>query len=87
MPESVQIKSPASQRGRDFGIILACFRDLGYSVEWRVINAAEYGYQQRRRRTFIYAYKNNTKYAKKLKKTKVLDIFCDDGFFDKSFSI
>ena len=57
------IKSPASQRGRDFGIILACFRDLGYTVEWRVINAAEYGYQQRRRRTFIFAYREDTKYA------------------------
>ena len=58
------LKSPASQRGRDFGIILACFRDEGYTVEWRVINAAEYGYQQRRRRTFIFAYKNELKYAK-----------------------
>ena len=48
------IKSPASQRGRDFAIILACFRDLGYTVEWRVINAAEYGYQQRRRRTSYF---------------------------------
>ena len=47
------IKSPAKQRGRDFGVILACFRDQGYSVEWRIINAAEYGYQQRRRRIFI----------------------------------
>ena len=28
-------------------------------MEWRVINAAEYGYQQRRRRTFIFAYKND----------------------------
>ena len=27
------IKSPASQRGRDFAIILECFRDLGYTVE------------------------------------------------------
>ena len=60
------IKSPAKQRGRDFGIILACFRDLGYTVEWRVINAAEYGYQQRRRRTFIFAYKNSTKYANRI---------------------
>ena len=51
------LKSPSKQRGRDFGIILACFRDEGYSVEWRVINAAEYGYQQRRRRTYIFAYK------------------------------
>ena len=59
------LKSPASQRGRDFGIILACFRDEGYTVEWRVINAADYGYKQRRRRTFIFAYKNEeTKCAK-----------------------
>ena len=57
------LKSPAKQRGRDFGVILACFRDEGYTVEWRVINAAEYGYQQRRRRTFIFAYKDTTKYA------------------------
>lgn len=57
------IKSPAKQRGRDFGIMLACFRDEGYTVEWRVINAAEYGYQQRRRRTFIFAYKNDLNYA------------------------
>ena len=55
------LKSPASQRGRDFGVILACFNDLGYTVEWRVINAAEYGFAQRRRRTFIFACKNTTK--------------------------
>lgn len=36
------LKSPAKQRGRDFGVILACFNDLGYSAEWRVINAADY---------------------------------------------
>lgn len=81
------IKSPASQRGRDFGIILACFRDLDYSVEWRVINAADYGFQQRRRRTFIFAYKNNTKYAKILKKTKEKAIIDSDGFFAKSFPV
>lgn len=56
------IKSPASQRGRDFGIILTCLRDQGYSVEWRIINAAEYGFQQRRRRIFIFAYKSNTEF-------------------------
>ena len=50
------LKSPASQRGRDFGVILACFAELGYSVEWRVINAAEYGAGQRRRRVFIFAF-------------------------------
>lgn len=49
------LKSPASQRGRDFAIILSCFDDLGYSVEWRVINSAEYGFSQRRKRTYILA--------------------------------
>lgn len=43
------LKSPARQRGRDFGVILACLWELGYSVEWRVVNAALYGAAQRRR--------------------------------------
>lgn len=95
------LKSPASQRGRDFGIILACFRNLGYSVEWRVINAAEYGYQQRRRRTFIFAYKNDTCYARNIESTtnyyneddlKICresagKIILKNGFFAKSFSV
>lgn len=49
------LKSPASQRGRDFAVILSCLYSLGYSVEWRVINAGEFGMPQRRRRTYIYA--------------------------------
>ena len=52
--------SPASQRGRDFAIILASLSDLGYDVEWRVINAADYGMPQRRKRTYIVAYKKNS---------------------------
>ncbi len=81
------VKSPAKQRGRDFGIILACFRDLGYSVEWRIINAAEYGYQQRRRRTFIFAYRNDTSYSKSIISSSVDKIIGTDGFFAKSFKI
>lgn len=57
------LKSPASQRGRDFGIMLACFRDEGYTVEWRVINAADYGLPQRRRRTFLFACREDTVYC------------------------
>jgi DNA (cytosine-5)-methyltransferase 1 len=49
------LKSPATQRGRDFAIMLACLSDLGYLVEWRVVNAADYGFPQRRRRVFIVA--------------------------------
>lgn len=95
------LKSPAKQRGRDFGIILACFRDEGYTVEWRVINAAEYGYQQRRRRTFIFAYKDNTKYENQISKALNFVNECTDensrnsaaklifsnGFFAKTFPV
>lgn len=81
------LKSPASQRGRDFGIMLACFAALGYSVEWRVINAAEYGAAQRRRRVFIFAYKNATNYGKTMRTTKAIDLINSDGFFAKTFPI
>lgn len=55
------LKSPAKQRGRDFAIMLKAFNDLGYSVEWQVINAADYGFPQRRRRVFIFAHKGEVK--------------------------
>lgn len=64
------LKSPASQRGRDFAIILASLSDLGYCVEWRVINAADYGMPQRRRRTYIVAYREGTQLAKEAARTK-----------------
>jgi DNA (cytosine-5)-methyltransferase 1 len=47
------LKSPSGQRGRDFAVMLASLADLGYEVEWRVVNAADYGYPQKRRRVFI----------------------------------
>lgn len=81
------LKSPSKQRGRDFGIILACFAALNYTVEWRVINAAEYGAAQRRRRTFIFAYSNNTEYAKSLVQKNESQIISANGFFAKTFPI
>lgn len=81
------IKSPAKQRGRDFGVILACFNELGYSVEWRVVNAALYGGPQRRRRTFIFAYKNDTKYGKKMAKISYEDIINQYGLMAEAFPI
>jgi len=60
--------SPAKQRGRDFAIILASLSDLGYYVEWRVINAAEYGMPQRRKRTYIVAYHRTSNIAKQWEK-------------------
>ena len=47
--------SPRLQRGRDFAVMLASLDEIGYCVEWRVINAAEYGFPQRRKRVFIFA--------------------------------
>lgn len=81
------LKSPAKQRGRDFGVILACLAQLGYSVEWRVVNAAQYGAAQRRRRTFIFAYDNKTKYGKKMSKVKAEDIIGLKGFMVSAFPI
>lgn len=59
--------SPASQRGRDFAIILASLSDLGYWLEWRIINAAEYGMPQRRKRTYIFGFKKETSIAHSIK--------------------
>ena len=59
------LKSPSKQRGRDFAIMLGAFNQLGYTVEWRVINAADYGAPQRRRRVFFFIYKNDSAFAKK----------------------
>lgn len=78
------LKSPTNQRGRDFAIMLGAFNELGYSVEWRVINAAEYGRAQRRRRVFIFIYKNETEWAKyndeKFEKEKNLNLLGEKDF-------
>ena len=81
------LKSPARQRGRDFGVILSCFAQLDYSVEWRVVNAAEYGAAQRRRRIFIFAYKNDTNNGIKNSNKTADDIILHDGLFAKAFPI
>lgn len=77
------INSPATQRGRDFAIILASLSDLGYIVEWRVINAAEYGMPQRRRRTYIVGYRKDSVVAKKIEDANSWLFF--DGVMAKSF--
>lgn len=79
--------SPASQRGRDFGIILRSFYEKGYDVEWRVINAGEYGFQQKRRRIYIIAYHKSTKYCKKMKKIDKKNILLKEGIFVKQFPV
>lgn len=77
--------SPAKQRGRDFGIILRSFMDNGYAVQWRVINAGEYGLPQKRRRIFIFAYHKSTSYYKSLSKLNLKDIIFNESIFAKQF--
>ncbi len=75
--------SPAKQRGRDFAIILASLADLGYTVEWRVINAAQYGMPQRRRRTYIVGYREGSPVAAKVR--QLADWVLYDGVMAKAF--
>ena len=81
------LKSPASQRGRDFGVILKGLNDLGYAIEWRVINAADYGYAQRRRRTFIFATLNTTNHYKTIINNDKFNIISELGFFASEFNV
>lgn len=77
------LNSPATQRGRDFAIILASLADLGYVVEWRIINAADYGMPQRRRRTYIVGYQKDSVVAQKIERMEDWVEF--DGVMAKAF--
>ncbi len=83
------LKAPSKQRGQAFGIILRCFCEAGYGVQWRVINAAEYGHAQRRRRVFIFAFHKSTQYFKSFKKTTKQEnpneVICSDMMFSAGF--
>ena len=83
------LKSPVKQRGRDFAVMLACLSELGYVVEWRVINAAEYGMPQRRRRIFILAHKRGTEQHRILSRKKVNAIqwLTYNGTITKAFPV
>ncbi len=75
--------SPAKQRGRDFAIILASLANLGYTVEWRVINAADYGMPQRRRRTYIVGYREGSHISNKVQDLKDWTLY--EGVLAKAF--
>ncbi|QPC45573.1 DNA (cytosine-5-)-methyltransferase [Mangrovibacillus cuniculi] len=81
------LKSPSKQRGRDFSIMLASLRDLNYTVEWRVINAADYGQAQRRRRVFIFATKNETAFVLNRQQVPDEEMLRTEGFFAKAFPV
>ena len=81
------LKSPSKQRGRDFGIMLRTLSDLGYNVEWRIINAADYGAAQRRRRIFIFGWKQTLKYNKQIKFDEAKHYIYKAGLFAQCFPI
>lgn len=82
------LASPSKQRGRDMAILLACFRDLNYSVEWRVINAADYGFPQKRRRVFIFAFRNDTRMYERLTYNGLTHNWLQtNGFFASEFKV
>lgn len=81
------LRSPAKQRGRDFGVILACLAAEGYSAEWRVVNAAQYGAAQRRRRTFLFAYREDTAYGRRLAEVSASGVIGSQGLMARAFPI
>lgn len=81
------LKSPTSQRGRDFLVMLNIFWNLGYAVEWRVINAADYGFPQKRKRIFIFAYKNTTNYYQHRFSEELNVQYIKEGFFNQQFPV
>lgn len=81
------LKSPAKQRGRDFSIILSCLNSLGYVVEWRVINAADYGFPQRRRRVFIFATNIENAICSLYSAHEPQKIMTESGFFAPAFPV
>ncbi|MFK8037495.1 MAG: DNA cytosine methyltransferase [Crocinitomicaceae bacterium] len=81
------LKSPAKQRGRDFAVMLQSLNDLGYAVEWRVINAAEYGMPQRRRRVFFIGYHKSTEVYKRLQKSNKINWLTEEGTIANAFPV
>lgn len=79
------LKAPSKQRGRDFAIMLAAFNQLDYSVEWRVINAADYGRRQRRRRVYFFVYRNDVPFAERMdaKFEGVDELFINENMYDE----
>ena len=81
------LKSPSSQRGRDFAVMLKSLNDLGYAVEWRVINAADYGMPQRRRRVFFLGYHRSSSVYEKLTHQNPKEWLLEEGTIASSFPV
>lgn len=81
------LKSPSNQRGRDFAIMLKSLDNLGYAVEWRVINAADYGMPQRRRRIFFLGYHKSISLYKKMNEVDPNDWIHENGIMATAFPV
>ena len=82
------LKSPAGQRGKDFAVMLASLSDLGYIVEWRVINAADYGLPQKRRRVFFLGYRRTSIIGKSIFRLQnPLDWVLERGVISSAFPV
>ena len=81
------LASPASQRGRDFAVMLSCLYEQGYAVEWKIINAADYSMPQRRRRVYIVAYHKSTSLYKRMIKLDKKDIIEKSGVISGAFNV
>lgn len=79
--------SPAGQRGRDFAIILQSLNQLGYAVEWRIVNAAEFGMPQRRKRIFIIGYLKGTAIYENIKAGSPMEWILDEGTLAEAFPV
>jgi DNA (cytosine-5)-methyltransferase 1 len=75
------LKSPSSQRGRDFAVMLKTLGDAGYLIEWRVVSASDYGFPQRRIRVFIVAKRA------KVTPVKIDDYITKDGILARALPI
>lgn len=75
------LKSPSSQRGRDFAVMLNTLGSAGYEIEWRIVNSAEYGFPQRRKRVFIVARQREAG------KKNALDIILKTGILARALPV
>ena len=81
------LKSPTSQRGRDFAVMLASLDELGYSVEWRVIDASAYGFPQRRKRVFILGFSSESPKGKEMTSAIPKEWILDNGALARAFPV
>lgn len=81
------LKSPIQQRGRDFAVMLQSLNELGYAVEWRIINAADYGMPQRRRRVFFIGYHHSSDLFSKVIQSNRLDWITNLGVISNAFPV